>query len=185
MSGVSAAVLARLDTLSSHARQILLAERTAADQPIRAELFGLHRFEEHGRSLAQAQVVHDEDDATMSELSPSSRDSFFPRVEENLAALRQAYDYVALTSRTGHYVTPAAEWLLDNFHLVDEPRTARGNWLRPLHQVMVRVKGVDPTKKTVCKGFSFGYDPDKDTDDDFVCKLGCAIDDGIAWATSL
>ncbi len=124
MSGVSAALLARLDTLSSHARQFLLTERTAADQPIRAELFGLHRFEEHGRSLAQAQIVHDEDDDGIpspgrSLFKTPSRDSFFPRVEENLTALRQAYDYVALTSRTGHYVTPAAEWLLDNFHLVE------------------------------------------------------------------
>ncbi|RYZ11349.1 MAG: hypothetical protein EOO24_06655, partial [Comamonadaceae bacterium] len=78
---------------------------------MRAELFGLHRFEEHGRSLAMAQVV-DED-------GEHRGPPFFPRVEENLKALRRAYDQVALTSSSGHYVTPAAEWLLDNFHLVE------------------------------------------------------------------
>ena len=79
---------------------------------IRAELFGVQRFEQHGRSLAAAQVVNK---VTGGAAGPS----FFPRVEKNIAALREAYDYVALASRSGHYVTPAAEWLLDNFHLVE------------------------------------------------------------------
>jgi cyclic beta-1,2-glucan synthetase len=109
---VDAACIDRLEALTPYARNILLSRGGEAEPPIRAELFGIQRFEEHGRSLAQAQVV--EADA------PSRRRaSFFPRVEENLAALRNAYDYVALTSRSGHYVTPAAEWLLDNFHLVE------------------------------------------------------------------
>jgi len=110
---MNAAVLDRLEALSPHVGKILLQRQGEAEPPIRAELFGIQRFEEHGRSLAQAQVV--EADA------PSRRHaSFFPRVEANLAALREAYDYVALTSRRGHYVTPAAEWLLDNFHLVED-----------------------------------------------------------------
>lgn len=109
---MDAAVLDRLDSLTPHARQILLTRRSEADPPIRAELFGIHRFEQHGRSLAEAQTVQAD--------GPSRRGaSFFPRVEENLVALRQAYDYIALTSSSGHYVTPAAEWLLDNFHLVE------------------------------------------------------------------
>ncbi|RZJ17517.1 MAG: hypothetical protein EOO54_16205, partial [Haliea sp.] len=106
------AVTQRLDALSPYARKILSPGHGEADAPIRAELFGAQRFEQHGRSLARAQVVH----------SPAEREhgpAFFPRLQENISALRQAYDYVALTSRSGHYVTPAAEWLLDNFHLVE------------------------------------------------------------------
>ena len=106
------AVLDRLATLSSPARQLLLAQDRPAEPPIRAELFGIQRFEEHGCSLAQAQVIQTDT------RSPSSA-PFFPRVEENLAALRTAYDYIALTSRSGHYTTPAAEWLLDNFPLIE------------------------------------------------------------------
>ena len=106
------AVLDRLATLSSHARELLLSQEGPAEPPIRAELFGVQRFEEHGCSLAQAQVV--ETDAQSLRHAP-----FFPRVEENLAALRVAYDYVALTSHGGHYATPAAEWLLDNFPLIE------------------------------------------------------------------
>lgn len=44
---------------------------------------------------------------------------FFPRVQEHLAALRSAFDYIALTSQSGLDGSPAAEWLLDNFHLVE------------------------------------------------------------------
>lgn len=105
-------VIERLDTLSAYARQLLASRRGDIQQPIRAELFGAQRFEEHGRSLAAAQAV----------LPAGSTDNgppFFPRVQENIAAIRLAYDYIALTSRSGHYVTPAAEWLLDNFHLVE------------------------------------------------------------------
>ena len=84
----------------------------ALQPPVRAELFGIQRFELHGRSLARAQPVQErgEDRGTA---------PFFPRVESNLQTLRQAFDYIALISQSGRYVSPAAEWLLDNFHLVE------------------------------------------------------------------
>ncbi len=108
------AALFRLDSLNAYAKQILVSQEEL-QHPIRAELFGAQRFEEHGRSLALAQTVQ----------APGKGDGgfgnplFFPRVDENIAALREAYDYIARTSRSGHYVTPAAEWLLDNFHLIE------------------------------------------------------------------
>lgn len=106
-------IVDRLESLSPYARDFLTQLARPAEPLIRAELFGVQRFEQHARSLAQAQPVH--------EVSSSKRygPSFFPRVQQNITALRQAYDYVALSSRSGHYVTPAAEWLLDNFHLVE------------------------------------------------------------------
>jgi cyclic beta-1,2-glucan synthetase len=109
---VTAAVIHRLASLSIHARKLLLGPPAAVAPPIRAELFGAQRFEQHGRSLARAQPVR-------SARSPRRALAFFPRVQENILALRQAYDYIAITSRSGHYVTPAAEWLLDNFHLIE------------------------------------------------------------------
>ena len=112
MQTLNAALVAQLVTLSPHARKILLANPCEAAPPVRAELFGLQRFEEHGCSLAEAQEI--ETDTESRHHAP-----FFPRVQENLAALRQAYDYIALISLCGHYVTPAAEWLLDNFPLVE------------------------------------------------------------------
>jgi cyclic beta-1,2-glucan synthetase len=101
-----------LETLSSQARKILSNNPGGPEPLIRAELFGTQRFEEHGRSLAQAQSVR---------MSKSWGESltFFPLLQDNIAALRQSYDYIATISQRGQYVTPAAEWLLDNFHLVE------------------------------------------------------------------
>ena len=109
----AAAVVDRLEGLSHYARTLLLGPHDPVALPIRAELFGVQRFEQHGRSLAQAQPVQDEHHHAR-QGAP-----FFPRVDENLASLRSAFDYIALTSLSGRYVSPAAEWLLDNFHLVE------------------------------------------------------------------
>ncbi|MBI5907470.1 MAG: hypothetical protein HY853_02635, partial [Burkholderiales bacterium] len=109
---MNTAVVKRLEPLSAYARQLLESRQGEIHEPIRAELFGAQRFEQHGRSLASAQAVLPVDSARR--VPP-----FFPRVQENIAALRHAYDYIALTSHSGHYVTPAAEWLLDNFHLIE------------------------------------------------------------------
>jgi cyclic beta-1,2-glucan synthetase len=108
----AAAVVDRLDSLSQYARSLLLGPHEPVEAPIRAELFGAQRFEEHGHSLARAQIVRNEGDH--GEATP-----FFPRVDKNLESLRGAFDYIALISQSGRYVTPAAEWLLDNFHLVE------------------------------------------------------------------
>jgi cyclic beta-1,2-glucan synthetase len=113
---VDTAFIDRLDKLSPYARQLLLSPAELVQSPIRAELFGAKRFEDHGRSLATAQPVKPFMGKTAQH---DTGPTFFPRVEENIAALRQAYDYIAVTSRRGHYVTPAAQWLLDNFHLIE------------------------------------------------------------------
>ena len=109
------AFIDRLDKLSPYARQLLLGRAEQLQSPIRAELFGAQRFEEHGRSLARAQPVKR---LSLSGTEPGNA-TFFPRVQENIAALRLNYDYIAVTSRSGHYETPAAHWLLDNFHLIE------------------------------------------------------------------
>jgi cyclic beta-1,2-glucan synthetase len=109
---VNIRVTDQLDLLSPYAREIFAASKRQAEPLIRAELFGAQRFEEHGRSLAKAQDVQ-----TSSSWNESY--SFFPRVQENITSLRHAYDYIATISQNGQYVTPAAEWLLDNFHLVE------------------------------------------------------------------
>ena len=109
----AAFVVGRLADLSSYARTLLLAPHEPVAPPIRAEFFGAQRFEQHGHSLARAQAI---------ELDPHhAREGtpFFPRVDENLESLRNAFDYIALISQSGRYVSPAAEWLLDNFHLVE------------------------------------------------------------------
>src|SRR5713226_4767762 len=81
------------------------------EAPIRAELFGVERLEQHAESLAAAQPI----------LGKSGRGrSLLPRVQDNGRALREGYRAIAQAIQQEHAITPAAEWLVDNFHIVDE-----------------------------------------------------------------
>ncbi|MEQ1848584.1 MAG: hypothetical protein ABL983_23765, partial [Nitrospira sp.] len=81
------------------------------EEPIRAELFGVERLEQHAASLAAAQVVTD--DARVGRL-------LTPRVRENGRVLVASYQAIARTIRDEKAITPAAEWFVDNFHIIDE-----------------------------------------------------------------
>src|SRR5881397_1716797 len=85
--------------------------RQPLEEPIRAELFGVERLEQHAESLAAAQHV-------MSESEKGRR--LLQRVEDNGRVLREAYRVIAEAVREGRAIAPAAEWLVDNFHVVDE-----------------------------------------------------------------
>ena len=88
-----------------------------AGELIRAELFSVERLEEHASSLAMAQRVSDRS---------VGRRSLGARLRENESILLAAYRGMAATVAEGRVITPAAEWLLDNYHLVeDQIRPAR------------------------------------------------------------
>jgi len=81
------------------------------EEPIRAEIFGIERLEQHAESLAAAHRTPAE---------PSKSRNLLPRVRENAHELLAAYRSVAETVREKREITPGAEWLLDNFHIVEE-----------------------------------------------------------------
>lgn len=77
---------------------------------IRADLFGTERLEHHAISLATEHRVA---------VVRGSGRALSRRLKDNAAALLAAYQESAASLRAGHAITPAAEWLLDNFHTVD------------------------------------------------------------------
>ncbi|MGD0120046.1 MAG: glucoamylase family protein [Candidatus Binatus sp.] len=81
------------------------------DEPIRSELFSVERLEQHGETLAAAQRVTDR---------PGKGRPMAPRVRENGQVLLDAYRSIASAIREERAITPAAEWLVDNFHVVEE-----------------------------------------------------------------
>ena len=81
------------------------------EEPIRAELFSGERLEQHAESLAIAQRV--------TTTSQAGR-RLLPRVLDNGRVLLDAYRAIAKAIREERAITPAAEWLVDNFHIVDE-----------------------------------------------------------------
>jgi cyclic beta-1,2-glucan synthetase len=81
------------------------------EEPIRAELFGLERLEQHAESLAAAQAITNE---------PSRGRPLISRVVDNGRVLLDTYRSIAKEIHKEQAITPAAEWLVDNFHIVDE-----------------------------------------------------------------
>jgi cyclic beta-1,2-glucan synthetase len=91
-------------------RDMLNGSRGAVQPPIRSEIFGPQRFAQHGRSLGETHRA--------TRASPFAA-TFFPRLKRNICTLREAHQYIGVQARTGYDISPAAEWLLDNFHLIE------------------------------------------------------------------
>ena len=91
-----------------------------AEKPLRDELLSIERLEERAKALAARFMIQ-----------PDSRRmarNVFPRFNDNARLLDEAYRTLADDVHKGEFVPPAAEWLLDNFHLVaSEIRNVRQN----------------------------------------------------------
>ncbi len=82
-----------------------------SEGPIRAELFSAERLEQHAESLAAAQTVT---------LEPVQGRPLLPRVVENGRVLLGCYRATTRAIQEDQAITPAAEWLVDNFYIVEE-----------------------------------------------------------------
>ncbi len=89
----------------------LIRPQADLEEPIIAELFSVERLEQHAQTLAAAQTVTG---------SPRRGRAVGPRIVENGRVLLDAYGVLARAIKDEQSITPAAEWLLDNFHIVDE-----------------------------------------------------------------
>ncbi|GAC1451462.1 MAG: glucoamylase family protein [Steroidobacteraceae bacterium] len=78
---------------------------------LREELFSVERLEEHAQSLAAAQDITPR---------PARRRPLRTRLRDNESVLLAAYRAIAAAAGEGRTISPAAEWLLDNYHLVEE-----------------------------------------------------------------
>ena len=78
--------------------------------PLRAELLNVEQMERHARAIAG---VH--------RLSTGfAPDRLLPRLAENERVLVDTYDLIAAAAAKNRRIAPAAEWLLDNFYLIEE-----------------------------------------------------------------
>jgi len=97
------------------------SERAASEPPIRAGLFSVHQLEQHAITLA----------GTYRLSTRRTQDKLIPRLAENERVLLDTYDLLAGAVAKGYQITPAAEWLLDNFYVMEEQvLTARKHFPR-------------------------------------------------------
>jgi len=78
---------------------------------IRAELFSIERLEQHAESLANAQRV------TQKRFKGRA---ILKRVKDNNRVLIAARHQITQSIRDERSITPAGEWFVDNFHVIEE-----------------------------------------------------------------
>lgn len=83
---------------------------------LRSELFSADQMDLHGTVLASRHRVSEQ----------SKPNSLLARLTENKALLEHACELLTVAIRQGRRITPAGEWLLDNYYLIEEQvRTAQ------------------------------------------------------------
>ena len=81
-----------------------------SERPIREELFSGERLDAHAKSLAVAQTV----------ASHATRGlPLAARLADDSVVLLSAYRSIVKAIDDGRAITPAGEWLIDNYHLVE------------------------------------------------------------------
>ena len=109
----------------------VIATLSQVEQPIRAEIFGIERLEQHAESLAAAQRTIEE---------PSKGRNLLPRLRENGHLLLAAYRNIVEAVREKSEIAPAEEWLLDNFHIAHEQlREIRDHLPRSYYHLLPKI----------------------------------------------
>jgi cyclic beta-1,2-glucan synthetase len=80
------------------------------EHPVRAEIFSVERLEQYAQTLAGEHKT----------VTKKGRAQLLPRLEDNGRKLVAAYRTLVEAIRKGRAISPAAEWLVDNFHIVEE-----------------------------------------------------------------
>src|SRR5271169_2765647 len=81
------------------------------EEPIPGELFSVERLEQHAESLAAAQAIS---------TGAGAGKPLISRVAENGRLLLEYYRATARAVQREQAITPAAQWLVENFYIVEE-----------------------------------------------------------------
>ena len=103
--------IALADALRSLLRLFRGNRRPTVEKPLRAELLSIERLEDRAKALAAS--------FTLARDPRRNARPFFSRLHDNARVLREAYRVLADDVHRREFVPPAAEWLLDNFHLIE------------------------------------------------------------------
>ncbi len=97
------------------------------EEPLRSELFSVEQMQHYGKVLATSHDIS---------RSPFHRDRLLTRLVENAAVLSDTRAVLTEAATAKRRILPAADWLLDNFYLIEEH--------------------IDTSKRDLPKGYSRG-----------------------------
>jgi len=122
------------DTLYSW-RTALDDNADLADEfPLRSELFSAAQMAAHGKHLASRHTLSNK----------GGPDKLLARLSENADVICDTCHELTAALKTGRQITPASEWLLDNFYLIEEQiRTARRHLPKDYSKELPRLSNED------------------------------------------
>ena len=80
------------------------------EEPLRAELFSSDQMDHHSRSLAASHKL----------AKKRTADKLLKRLADNEKVLIEVRNLMTHSMKENYQITPAGEWLLDNFYLIEE-----------------------------------------------------------------
>ncbi|MFC1657853.1 GH36-type glycosyl hydrolase domain-containing protein [Candidatus Omnitrophota bacterium] len=84
--------------------------RITEEEPLRAELFSIEQFKAHAKKLAQGHMVS----------YKKGHNKLLLRLKQNENVLVEIYKLLNETGKSKRKISPAGEWLLDNYYLIEE-----------------------------------------------------------------
>jgi len=88
-----------------------ITQKYANDEPpLRAELFNKEQLEQHARYIASTHVAN----------TRKANERLLKRLAKNEKILAEVRDLLTKAIKDNHLITPAGEWLLDNFYLIED-----------------------------------------------------------------
>ena len=110
--------------LRAHLKEIGASFKSTREvPPLRSELFNVEQMEQHGKRLAEKHLTGLSFDSVQNAVQD---EQLLTRLNENEELLIEAHNLILESTRANRQITPAGEWLLDNFYLIeDHIRTAK------------------------------------------------------------
>ena len=102
--------LSRLLSWRNYSGAITSPPEIGDERPLRAELYNVDQLERHARIVAAGHLL----------ATGRTADQLLPRLAANEQVLIEAYVLIANAAERNCQIAPAAEWLLDNFYLIEE-----------------------------------------------------------------
>ena len=90
--------------------RLLPAPKIADEQPLKAELFNIDQFKQHAGALAARHSVS----------FKRGGEKLLARLKENEAIILRAYELLNQAGSAKRRISPAGDWLLDNYYLIEE-----------------------------------------------------------------
>jgi cyclic beta-1,2-glucan synthetase len=132
VTSLSTTIIGSLHQLWARLRGNSPAHKRVDDEPpLRAELFSASQMEQHGKTLAAAHTLS----------ADHTPEQLLTRLGENEGVLHEVRDLLTEAVKGNRRITPAGEWLLDNFYLMEEQiRTAKRHLPKGYSRGLPRLK---------------------------------------------